>query len=201
MLYALGDLVPIHLAVVFQNLENDGLKGAFQQFRGMHKSSIHKIVMYQTSRQPIGLQPIANFFGWLPEELHTCGSRHLLGVIYHAPDSPVLRIGDVQCAVRSLCEAGRAVFGAAGTCNGSLASKTIRKVLPIAGRLAVLHRDEHHFIALLFMPQTIPASVEGYKRAVAVLLGEHVSLVDKNVIRTPVPGERGQRLFKTLAAV
>src|SRR5690606_18025994 len=123
------------------------------------------------------------------------------GVVYDSPDPSVLGIADVQGAIWPLSQAGGAVFRATRCSDGFGTRESICKNLPIAGRLSVFHRNEDNLITLLLVTKAVPAAMESDEGPVAVFFGEHGSIINENIIRTPMSGESYKRLLKAFAAV
>ena len=106
------------------------------------------------------------------------------------PDAALLRVRDVQRAIRRDRQTHRSIARIVRIVVGHVAGETIGEHLVVATGLAVLHRLEDHLVAGLRLGSAVPAAVECDERAALVLRREILARIEQQVVRGPVPPGR-----------
>ena len=104
-----------------------------------------------------------------------------------AIDPPARVVGNVECAVRSDRNARRAMRASARILDRP--GKAVGEDLARSGGLARRQRLKHDVVAALRKGCAVPGAVESDEGAAAVVRGETVAGVERQIIRRPVSGE------------
>src|SRR5216684_28666 len=87
----------------------------------------------------------------------------------HAPDTAFHALGDVQRAVRRLCDTIGAIGSLVRRSRRLRAGKPVGEHFELAGRLAVSERLEGYVVAILQRWRAVPRSMKGDERTAPVL--------------------------------
>src|SRR5688572_30945224 len=93
-------------------------------------------------------------------------------LVRHPPDAALLRVSDVQRAIRPHCETHRAITRIARVVVLDLARESVSEFLVGAAGLAVLHGLEHDLVSRRGLGRAVPAAMKRDECAVLVFRRE-----------------------------